>query len=526
MKKILLLLLLLSAMLVAEAQSLTVAINPSEQKQTIEYWGAADAWSGNFVGKYWSESARQQIADLLFSQEYDENGNPKGAGLSGWRVNLGGGTLESPDCDIFPYHRRAECYLTLDGKNYDWGKCAGQEYWMAEAVKRGSNYFILFSNSPLVHYTLNGKGYTDDGKVANIKEDCYDDFARYMVDVTAHYMDKGWNIPYISPTNEPQSKWNEPRQEGSVWRNSELKRIMVELDKELSRDKRFDNVRLQLGETSRVKYLYAKRDKYIERYGEVEAQHMVVQNFFDKASQFYIGNLRHLKPAVYAHDYHDLRTNEKIREVHRKAYEECCKYGVEYNMSEWCVLPGAEKKDIEGITKDWVCPNYADMQAGLLMARLIYSDMVDAMSPSWSYWKGMELKGNHALIALHPFQDDIYRGGTVQANKLLYTLGNYSFFVRPGYTRVALSGADDLASVAATAYLSPDGKRLVAVFVNNTFEKKSVEVTLTKPYNKQIASAKMYVTDERNDLSAHEMADAMAFSINARSVTTIVYNLK
>ena len=70
MKKILSLLLLLSAMLVAEAQSLTVAINPSEQKQTIEYWGAADAWSGDFVGKYWSETAKQRIADLLFSQEY------------------------------------------------------------------------------------------------------------------------------------------------------------------------------------------------------------------------------------------------------------------------------------------------------------------------------------------------------------------------------------------------------------------------------------------------------------------------
>ncbi|MBE6197754.1 MAG: hypothetical protein E7141_03640 [Rikenellaceae bacterium] len=526
MKKIALFFAMLSAIVVAEAQPLKVSINPDQKHQTIEYWAAADAWSGNFVGKYWSETAKQKIADWLFSQEYDESGNPKGAGLSAWRVNLGGGTLESPNCDIFPYHRRAECYLTLDGKNYDWGKCAGQEYWMTEAVKRGSNYFILFSNSPLVHYTLNGKGYTDDGKVANIKEDCYDDFARYMVDVAAHYMDKGWNVPYISPTNEPQSKWNEPRQEGSVWRNSELKRIMVELDKELSRDKRFDNVRLQLGETSRVTYLHEKRDRYIERYGEVEAQHMVVQNFFDKASQFYIGNLRHLKPAVYAHDYHDIRSSNKIREVHRKAYEECRKYGVEYNMSEWCLLPGAHKKNIEGFTKDWYCANYADMQTALLMARLIYSDMVDSNAASWSYWKGMELRGDHALIALHAKEGDIFRGGDVKANKLLYALGNYSFFIRPNYQRVALSGADNLSEVAATAYLSPDGKRLVAVYVNNTFEKRAVEVALPKTLRQQIASSKMYITDERNDLSAHEMADAMAFSINARSVTTIVYNLK
>jgi O-glycosyl hydrolase len=166
------------------------------------------------------------------------------------------------------------------------------------------------------------------------------------------------------------------------------------------------------------------------------------------------------------------------------------------------------------------------MQAGLIMARIIYSDMVDSNTASWCYWKGMELRGDHALIALHAKDGDIFKGGDVKANKLLYVLGNYSFFVRPNYKRVELSGADNLSEVAASAYLSPDGKRLVAVFVNNTFEKKSVEVTLPKPYNKQIASAKMYITDERNDLSAHEMIKALSFSVNARSVTTIVYNLK
>ena len=152
--------------------------------------------------------------------------------------------------------------------------------------------------------------------------------------------------------------------------------------------------------------------------------------------------------------------------------------------------------------------------------------MVDSNAASWSYWKGMELRGDHALIALHAKDGDIFRGGDVKANKLLYALGNYSFFIRPNYKRVALTGADNLSEVAATAYLSPDGKQLVAVYVNNTFEKKAVEVALPKAFRKQIASAKMYVTDERNDLSAHEMADAVAFSLNARSVTTVVYNLK
>ena len=494
-----------------------------EQKQTIEYFGAADAWSGNFVGKYWSEVSKQKIADWLFSQEYDANGNPKGAGLSAWRVNLGGGTLEAPNADIFPYQRRAESYLTVDGKNYDWGKCAGQEYWMAEAVKRGSNNFILFSNTPLVQYTLNGKGYSD-GKRANIREECYDDYASYLVTVAKHYMDKGWNIPFISPINEPQHQWDTPKQEGSTWRNSEMKRMVVALDEELSKDSRFDNLRIQLGEVARVIYLYDKRDTYVERYGEVDAPHYVLRNFFDEKSQFYVGNLRHLDREIYTHEYRNIETSALIREQRKKAREECDKYGVEYHMSEWCLLPDAKSKGLEGFTADWESANNADMQSGLMMARLIHSDMVDANTKSWSYWKGMELRGDHALISLYAKDGDIHKGGDVKANKLLYVLGNYSFFVRPNYKRVALSGADNLSEVAATAYLSPDGKRLVAVYVNNTFAKQPIEVAL--PKSCKVVSAKMYITDERNDLSAHDMAKALSFSVNARSVTTIVYNLK
>ena len=51
------------------AQPLKVSINPGDEKQTIEYFAAADAWSGDVVGKYWSETAKQKIADWLFSQE-------------------------------------------------------------------------------------------------------------------------------------------------------------------------------------------------------------------------------------------------------------------------------------------------------------------------------------------------------------------------------------------------------------------------------------------------------------------------
>ena len=103
----------------AAQQKITIA--PDVRHQTMEFFGAADARSGNFVGKYWAPERKAEIADWLFSQEVDASGNPVGIGLNIWRVNLGAGTLEQADADIYPYQRRAESYKTVDGKSYDWG---------------------------------------------------------------------------------------------------------------------------------------------------------------------------------------------------------------------------------------------------------------------------------------------------------------------------------------------------------------------------------------------------------------------
>ena len=101
MKRNLLFALLLCATTSLSAQQ-KISINPETQYQTIEFFGAADAWSGHFVGEYWSDIAKRDIADLLFSEEVDAAGNPVGIGLTMWRVNLGAGTLEQPDAAISP----------------------------------------------------------------------------------------------------------------------------------------------------------------------------------------------------------------------------------------------------------------------------------------------------------------------------------------------------------------------------------------------------------------------------------------
>ena len=95
-----------------------VTINAGQTFQTIKGFAASDCWTPAFVGKYWTNT-RNEIAELLFSSEIAD-GQPKGIGLSMWRVNMGGGSMEQGDeSGISNVSRRAESYLN-DDLTLDW----------------------------------------------------------------------------------------------------------------------------------------------------------------------------------------------------------------------------------------------------------------------------------------------------------------------------------------------------------------------------------------------------------------------
>jgi len=140
---------------------------------------------------------------------------------------------------------------------YDFSKCAGQQYFMREAKKRGTEILIGFSNSPLVCWTKSGTGnnivkgspisggnYTSQGRSANLQDDKYDDYANYLGDVAEYFNGqsvvdnygntKSLRFNYISPVNEPQYEWNQDKQEGSWWTNLDIAKISRELNLALS----------------------------------------------------------------------------------------------------------------------------------------------------------------------------------------------------------------------------------------------------------------------------------------------------
>jgi hypothetical protein len=112
-------------------------IDLNDKKQTIQNLGASDAWNTDQIGKYWPLDKKEKLAELLFSDEKDNSGNPLGIGLSAWRFNIGAGTVEQGNASrISDAQRRTEGFLNSDGISYDWDKQAGQQWFLKEASKK------------------------------------------------------------------------------------------------------------------------------------------------------------------------------------------------------------------------------------------------------------------------------------------------------------------------------------------------------------------------------------------------------
>lgn len=185
-------------------QATEFTIQVKQPRQTIRHFGASDAWSMQFIGLWQNEVEQLKIADWLFSTANDAQGKPRGIGLSVWRFNLGAGSEEQGRESQINLGTRTECFLTKDG-TYDWNKQEGQRKFLRMAKQRGVPHFLAFLNSAPVYFTQNGLATnTGRGGTINLRDDCYDDFARFMAtSLKGIEQHDGIHFDYICPVNEP-----------------------------------------------------------------------------------------------------------------------------------------------------------------------------------------------------------------------------------------------------------------------------------------------------------------------------------
>lgn len=214
-----------------------IRVNDKVRHQTIDNFGASDAWTMRFLGEA-SDATVRQTADWLFSTECDAAGQPLGIGLSIWRFNLTAGSAEQGDESQINEFTRGESFFTEDG-TYDWEKLRGQRRMLREARARGVEHFLMFLNSPDVRFTQNGLATnTGRGDTYNLKPECADAWASYMADVVEGIArHDSVRFDYVSPFNEPDGHWNwqGPKQEGTPATKVEIAALTRCLGEEFAR---------------------------------------------------------------------------------------------------------------------------------------------------------------------------------------------------------------------------------------------------------------------------------------------------
>jgi len=223
----------------------TVTISPENGSPVnggvFEGWGTSLCWWANRIG--YSETLSQLAAEAFCDPV-------KGLGLNILRYNIGGGDDPTHD-HITRTDSMMPGYWKNPARDETTGACSWEYDWTQDANQRnvlehclavyGDGMLVeAFSNSP--PYFMTNSGCSSGAEKAfqnNLREDAYEDFARYLAEVAAHFRD-AWGVTFqsISPMNEPNTTyWHaySDKQEGCHFDpGTSQSRMLVEMKKALA----------------------------------------------------------------------------------------------------------------------------------------------------------------------------------------------------------------------------------------------------------------------------------------------------
>ena len=469
-----------------------MVVDESVTYQTMESFGTSGAWWSQYVGGFTKDvngtgvSTREDIATLLFDKE-------KGIGLTCYRFNLGAGSVESKNGTFWDYHRRAQCFETEPGV-YDFDRDANAVWFLKKVSELGAEEVVLFCNSPLVRLTENGMAHmTEGGSRTNIVPENYSEWAKYCMDVAEHFIEEGIPVKFISPINEPQWDWYNG-QEGCHFAKTETAKVYVAFLEELESRPSLTGVKLSGPESGEW-----KGDAV--GYTSAILNTMRLQEHFDTIDNH-----------SYWSDTRDKKNFKNWMEVH---YPD-----VKIRTSEWCEMVNGS---------DFT------MDSAIHIAQEIAEDLRILDVVSWQNWVAVAPGGYRDGLIYIDESSQKYR-----VLKRLWSFGNYSRYVRPGYVRVDIQAGDgEQEKMLPTAFVGTNDngeQELVMVFINDKTKdgQPADEKTTKDEYAEQefvlegvegYSRIAMYVTSEDYDLECtlEEAFDpSKPVIIPGGSVTTVV----
>ncbi len=179
---------------------------------------------------------------------------------------------------------------------------------------------------------------------------------------------------------------------------------------------------------------------------------------------------------MLGHSYWTTTPLSELRNIRSQLRDTLDKHDVDFWQTETCIMGNDE--EIGG-------GNGFDrtMKTALYVARIIHHDIVYAGAKSWQWWRAIGGDYKDGLIREYT-TDDNFLDGRVEDSKLMWALGNYSRFIRPGAVRLSVSAFDqtntfipdgdtDQQGLMCSAYKNMDGTYVIVV-INYANEEKRV----------------------------------------------------
>ncbi len=523
-KLTLLLLILFALASCAQEKSINqYVISPNKTYQTIDNFGASDAWTVQYVGK-WPEAKVNQMAEWLFSTENDDQENPLGIGLSLWRFNIGAGSAtQGMDSNrIDDRWRRTECLINKNG-TFDQNKQLGQRIFLKKAKSLGVEQFLGFVNSPPVYLTTNGLANNKGrGGTINLPSENYIKYSHFLGNVidglAAH---DGIQLNHVSPFNEPDGHWNwsSNGQEGTAATKYEIAEITKTISKTFQEREIKTNVLIP--ESSDYHCMYKKHDQT-----NYDRGYQNLSYFNPDSTNSYVGKLYGVQKMLAAHSYWTTTPLSELKHSRVQMQKTMAPNNIKFWQTEVCIMSndheigGGGGRDLS-------------MKTALYVARIIHHDLVYANASAWHWWLAISCYNyKDGLIYVDPNRTN--NDGNFTDSKLLWTLGNFSRFIRPGAQRIDLAQfesentlenntATQPKSLMLSAFQNTNGK-LVVVAINYDQEAKEFGLSFDRDELKEWIP---YLTndEQRNNLAVQKKIKAgSTINIPARSVLTLVEN--
>ena len=476
-----------------------VLVNPNVKYQTIKGWGVSLAWWANLAG-----GMPQATIDELASYAVND------LNFNVFRFNIGGG--ENPNCTAGDHIRKDGGKMPgyrnqqLDNQGFGTYSLANDSRQIVvmdkiAALRQGKGDIITetISYSPPWWMT---HGACSAGNISatseNLKPEFVDDFADYLVSVTAGLKSSHplWNISYLEPFNEPLSGYwlKGGAQEGSAIYPATQAQVLWRLWQSQS-TYNISSITLGAADNSSV-------SESLTNMTTLKANNPNEYNYLAKINTHSYGGTWQEKANLSSF----AKTNG--------------------NKPIWQTETGPLSWNLPSGKTEWQIRHY-DMSYRLI------EDLRNLQSEVWCDWQLMSIDDGWGLVQQTNWnENNPYQTPVLKKTRGFYCRKNVTNYIKAGYQIIDINNGSSIAA------LNPDKSEAVIVMVNNSDTSKSYAIDLSSLG--YISSFKTYRTSgfisgvgedctEKIILTATEKGllsgNTLSYDAPAYSVTTLVIYL-